>query len=70
MKIWSKRYRRLGRTRTPGAMPAGCTRWGELITARCPHGDTTARDARILRAIEAGRGGGGGGPLRDGGGLT
>jgi hypothetical protein len=52
LKIWSKRYRDLGRTRTQVACRLHAV-LGELIPGGVPRAITTARAARILRAIEA-----------------
>src|SRR6267154_1246928 len=52
LKIWSKRYRDLGRTRTQVACRLHAV-LGELIPGGVPKAITTARAARILRAIEA-----------------
>jgi hypothetical protein len=50
LKIWSKRYRDLGRTRTLVACRLHAV-LGELIPGGVPRAITTARAARILRAI-------------------
>jgi len=52
LKIWSKRYRDLGRTRTQVACRLHAV-LGELIPGGVPKAITTARAARVLRAIEA-----------------
>jgi transposase len=50
LKIWSKRYRDLGRTRTQVVCRLHAV-LGELIPGGVPKAITTARAARVLRAI-------------------
>jgi hypothetical protein len=50
MKVWSKRYRDLGRTRTQVACRLHAV-LGELIPGGVPKAITTARAARVLKAL-------------------
>jgi transposase len=67
LKIWSKRYRDLGRTRTQVVCRLHAV-LGELIPGGVPKVITAARAGRVLNAIRP-EGGGGAGPLRAGRGL-
>jgi hypothetical protein len=53
LKIWSKRYRDLGRTRTQVACRLHAV-LGELIPGGVPKAITAARAARILKALRGG----------------
>ncbi len=50
LKVWSKRYRDLGRTRTQVACRLHAV-LGELIPGGVPKAITTARAARVLKAL-------------------
>jgi hypothetical protein len=50
LKIWSKRYRDLGRTRTQVACRLHAV-LGELVPGGVPKAITTARAARVLKAL-------------------
>ena len=51
LKVWSKRYRDLGRNRTQAACRLHAV-LGELIPGGVPKAITTARAARVLKALE------------------
>ena len=50
LKVWSKRYRDLGRARTQAACRLHAVP-GELIPGGVPEAVTTARAARVLKAL-------------------
>jgi transposase len=50
LKVWSKRYRDLGRTRTQAACRLHAV-LGELVPGGVPKAITTARAARVLKAL-------------------
>jgi transposase len=50
LKVWSKRYRDLGRNRTQAACRLHAV-LGELVPGGVPKAITTARAARVLKAL-------------------